>query len=273
MNRYLIIAFVLLQVVGGAKAVEITKAVCSGNNISLEWGEMTPPAYTTDTSSAYIVETTENLSDGVWSYVGDIVADNTTIVPFTGSQGYYRLREVTAYTLPDPEFAQGLLNSEWEFAYSVLDKFYDIDAELVFALTLTDGIISNMQGIAYLTKLEQFHCHHNLLTELDMSANTNLTRLSCSWNRLDTLLLPSTGKLKMLDCVFNCITNLDLSGNPGLKDLFCLNNNLTTIDISANTNLVVADFRGNPLQTIIVADTNNLPSILGYEGNPEIKQK
>ncbi len=100
-----------------------------------------------------------------------------------------------------------------------------------------DGVLS-LEGIEYLSGLEDLFCNDNDLTKLDISRNTALKTLNCSNTDL---------------------TELDVSQNSGLLFLFCDGNQLSTLDVSRNPKLQMLSCSDNPLNKL---DTSNLSRLV-----------
>ena len=102
------------------------------------------------------------------------------------------------------------------------------------------GVLS-LEGIEYLSGLEDLHCDGNNLTKLDISRNTELKTLNCSSNNL---------------------TELDVSQNSGLKFLYCDSNHLAVLDVSRNPKMQMLSCSDNPLKEL---DIRNLPMLISLE--------
>ena len=111
--------------------------------------------------------------------------------------------------------------------------------------------ISDLTGIEDFTALTNLSCVSNQITNLDLSANTNLVSLICQINQISSLDLSANTNLVTLQCFDNQLTSLDVrNGNntnmsfissyfgTGNPNLFCINvddpiystNNWTDID-------------------------------------------
>ena len=111
--------------------------------------------------------------------------------------------------------------------------------------------ISDLTGIEDFTALTNLSCVSNQITNLDLSANTNLVSLICQINQISSLDLSANTNLVTLQCFDNQLTSLDVrNGNntnmsfissyfgTGNPNLFCVNvddpiystNNWTDID-------------------------------------------
>jgi hypothetical protein len=79
-----------------------------------------------------------------------------------------------------------------------------------------------------------------MLSNLDLTQNTNLTTISCESNQL---------------------TSLDLSQNPNLITFVGYNNLLSEIDISQNTNLITLWVSDNQLVSLTISQNSNIEQI------------
>ena len=139
---------------------------------------------------------------------------------------------------------------------------------------------TSLQGVEYLTGLEELYCGGCQLTELDVSMLEQLYLLYCEGNQLTegTLILPAglteldcsvNGGLHRLDlsglpnlwfltCDETGLTELDLSAVPRLRYLYCERNALTRLDVSGNPALMVLVCADNPLTELILGENENL---------------
>jgi len=108
------------------------------------------------------------------------------------------------------------------------------------------------------TELRRLYCSGNQLTELDVSMNTELESLSCFENQLTELDVSGCAALEELDCDYNHMTELDVSANTELRRLWCSGNQLTELDVSANTELESLSCSENHLTEL---DLSNNPRI------------
>ena len=93
-----------------------------------------------------------------------------------------------------------------DFAHILETKGYITSAENVtpsdvadiVRLDIDNNFLSSLKGIEYFSKLEVLICHHNQLTQLDLSNNALLTRLECYNNQLTQLDLSNNALLTHL---------------------------------------------------------------------------
>jgi len=110
--------------------------------------------------------------------------------------------------------------------------------------------ITDLQGIEYFINLEQLICFSNFLTEVDLSALTQLRELNMRNNNL---------------------TSINLGEGTQLTELNLKGNNLSTIDLSTFTNLDHLILEGNPLGNVNVSNQINATYInVRYCGLSEI---
>ena len=113
--------------------------------------------------------------------------------------------------------------------------------------------IRSLKGIEYFTELDSLNCNHNMLTSLDLSANTKLTGLLCSDNLLSSLDLSGITGLTYVECAGNRLTDLNLGDNTGLFDLRCSGNLLSTLDVSGFPEIKQINCQQNRLTEIDVS--------------------
>ena len=170
---------------------------------------------------------------------------------------------------PDANFKAALIadgvdtNSDGEIQVS--------EAEARDELRVDNQSISSMEGIEYFVNMLFLDCSDNLLTEIDISALTNLDTLDCSYNQLTSLNLGSVNLIE-LHCGINQLTSLDLSSATNLESLGCYGNQLTALDLSNQTetlqaldcysnNLTTLDVESLTMLTWLTCDDNQLTSL------------
>lgn len=122
---------------------------------------------------------------------------------------------------PDENFRNYLL-SQYYGADGVLS-----DGELRTGFMNVDSMsIASLKGIEFFTHLKRLDCSDNQLTELDLSANQELSSLNCSNNQLTSLNLQNCQALGWLECNNNQLASLDLSGCPSINYISCYSNKI-----------------------------------------------
>ena len=128
----------------------------------------------------------------------------------------------------------------------VLVELYDTneDAEIdsreassITNIVCSGKSIYSLKGIEKLTNLQTLDCSNNSITELDLTANTELTSVKCYTNSLVDLNIGGLEKLTYLDCRSNSLTDINTSSNPELSYYNCSSNNIKALDVSKNTKL------------------------------------
>lgn len=139
-------------------------------------------------------------------------------------------------TFTDPIFLMYLLDN---FDRNNDSKISKEEAYLVTCIDVSNKYyahdsdkIRSLQGIEHFTNLRELYCEYNLITDLDLSKNTQLTKLECGGNNLTSIDLSKNTQLTELLFGFNNLTSIDLSKNTLLTDLGCDYNNLTKLDVS-----------------------------------------
>lgn len=140
---------------------------------------------------------------------------------------------VDAEHFPDPNF-RGYVSVNFDKNHSGWLSEEEIACAQIIYCGAAD--IESLQGIEYFTELLELECEDNLITALDLSANTKLTNLDCSYNELTQLSLAGLTELTWLSCEGNALTELDLSDQQ-LRNLFCHNTSLSALDLSGQTEL------------------------------------
>ena len=166
------------------------------------------------------------------------------------------------------------------------------EASEVSYLTVTNSLISSIEGINSFNNLEFFYCFNNQLTTVNISGLNNLKTLDCSinpfmlsvnlsnLNSLETLYVEN-GNLTSLNlnlitsitrlfCTDNNLTSIDLSNLVNLNSLYCSQNSLSTLDVSASINLNTLNCSQNNLTSLFIKNGKNETTLL-FSSNPNLK--
>jgi N-acetylneuraminic acid mutarotase len=188
---------------------------------------------------------------------------------------YHYTASVPLVYIPDYAFLDALLghgldmNADGAISYS--------EAEGVNALNVFGKNIQDLTGIEAFGDLDTLKCHHNDLTTielsfntqlvyldlyandiafLDVSNNTALEKLFCPSNALKTLDVSNNTLLMSMNCSQNSIDSLNVSNNKNLIGLVCTDNDLTSLDISQNPDLKTLHCTGNKLEQLDLCNNN-----------------
>ncbi len=194
--------------------------------------------------------------------------------------------EINETNFPDEYFRQWLLDQEYgKDALLTAEEIAKIKTINFWGTYLSRGHIQSLQGIEYLTSLQELkcssqsissidvsknaalrilECSNNLLTSLDVSKAPSMSELICQDNQLTSINVAGCTSLKDLVCDNNKLTSINVAGCTSLKDLVCDNNKLTSIDVSTNTNLIQISCRKNQLTSLDVTNLTKLSSLSIY---------
>ncbi|MBR2699604.1 MAG: InlB B-repeat-containing protein [Clostridia bacterium] len=207
--------------------------------------------------------------DTAVSYGWSLVIDKTVVLtpaPPTDD----RVVEINQTNFPDDAFRQYLLDNKdqdkdgWLSEREIWNTTYLSFGEMMIYDPQTgtyqnkNYVVKSLKGIQFFTKLNSLHCNGSQLTELDLSANTELQTLGCSNNALKTLNVKNCSKLGYLNCSGNQLTELDLSDKSTLWGLNCYDNQLTSLNISGCSNLENINCVGNKITALDVSGSPNL---------------
>lgn len=115
-----------------------------------------------------------------------------------------------------------------------LAKVTDLNCDKSYSGVTDDEKIKSLKGIEYFTSLKTLSCRRNLLTELDVSNNSELKSLDCGENQLSALDVSSCSALEKLYCDACHLSVLVLGNHPNLIYLNCSENQLTSLNIGSN---------------------------------------
>lgn len=115
-----------------------------------------------------------------------------------------------------------------------LAEVTDLNCDKSYSGVTDDEKIKSLKGIEYFTSLKTLSCRRNLLTELDVSNNSELKSLDCGENQLSALDVSSCSALEKLYCDACHLSVLVLGNHPNLIYLNCSENQLASVNIGSN---------------------------------------
>lgn len=153
--------------------------------------------------------------------------------------------------VPDNNFRQALMwrQKEWDADNNGLMS--KDEAKTVEQLDLYANYISSLSGIEYFTGLKWLNAAGLQLSNVDLSANTDLETVQLYDNyELAELTLGTHEKLIELDIDNTKISALNLAGAPNLIQLTASRTGLRSLDLSKNTKLHYLGFEQNKLTSL-----------------------
>ncbi len=173
--------------------------------------------------------------------------------------------------IPDPNFEQALIDLGIDSDGIVNSSVLTADINAVPSLDVRGLNIQNLSGIEDFDALAELFCDNNLLTNIDVSQNSNLQILWCDSNLLSNVDITQNPNLISLVCGNNTLTSLDVTQNPRLNVLVCNNNQISSLNISQNitlsrfecgNNLINnLDLSNNPSLTFFTCENNQLTNL------------
>ncbi|MCM8567755.1 T9SS type A sorting domain-containing protein [Gramella jeungdoensis] len=126
-------------------------------------------------------------------------------------------------------------------------------------LSNVPGQIADLTGIEAFINLKNLQAAYAALTQVDLSANTQLEELFLNDNQLNSVDVSMLPNLKRFGIMRNNMTSgIDVSSNPLLEELFIHNTGITSIDLSANSNLWNLFIASNELMSLDLSANINL---------------
>lgn len=193
--------------------------------------------------------------------------------------------------IPDDNFEQALINLGLDSG--LLDDYVPTaNIEILTSLDVSGNGITDLTGIEDFTALENLNCSNNVLTEVDASANINITSLNVSNNLLTEINVSNNLALTSINCAQNSISTLDLSTNanlvelniadnlfstftpselPGIQIFLADNNIIAALDFQQNQSITTVSCAFNMLEVLNVRNgQNNLLTNLNALNNPDL---
>lgn len=155
--------------------------------------------------------------------------------------------------VPDNNFEKYLIVEGYDDELD--DSVLTSEAEKVGGLYLSNRKIASLEGIQAFVNIGTLNFDNNLVSEVDLSKNTNLITLGCKNNKLTALDLSGNIKLNSFNCSDNFITDLLLNTSGSIAGITCQNNMLTDLDLSKALSLKFLAIGNNKLN---ILDISNL---------------
>ena len=132
-----------------------------------------------------------------------------------------------------------------------LAKVTDLNCDKSYSGVTDDEKIKSLKGIEYFTSLKTLSCRRNLLTELDVSNNSELKSLDCYENQLSALDVSNHPALKTLSCEGDrLLSELDVSSCSALEKLYCDACHLSVLVLGNHPNLIYLNCSENQLASV-----------------------
>ena len=177
--------------------------------------------------------------------------------------------ETTAYSedcnfgetyVPDDNFEQALINLGYDSG-PLNDYVLTANIEALTSLDVSGNTIADLTGIEDFVALENLNFSNNVVSELDLSSNTNLLSLDCSNNALTDLNVESNTVLTTINAASNAIISLNLNENTNLTGLNISNNGFTSFTPSEVLSLQVLNCDANQIIELNFQQNQSLTSI------------
>ena len=134
-------------------------------------------------------------------------------------------------------------------------------------IALKEKLCTEVFAYFDLDKKALVYCANNILNELDLSANPNLTRILCNNNNLTAIDLSTAPELFLFFGMNNQIQSIDISSNAALKYFRAENNELIKLDIRNGENAEINEFVAtqNPDLSCVFVDDSNASFLVDWQ--------
>ena len=168
-------------------------------------------------------------------------------------------------SVPDDNFEQVLINLGYDDTMD--DYVLTSSINNIQYIDLSYNPIADLTGIEDFSALETLVCSGMLLSELDVSNNSELAVLECSFNNLNTLDVSNNTNINTLNCSGNNLSELDVSNNLNLSHLDCADNSLSQLNVSNNLELELLWCDFNNLNELDVSNNSELYYLFCHDNN------
>ncbi len=173
------------------------------------------------------------------------IDDEVTIV--TKNDVSDKIVEINEKNFPDSAFREKIAS------YDIDNNGWlgQLEIDQLKKLNASGSNVHTVEGIGYLTELEELIVQTSDVHVLDLSKNTKLKKISCINSSVGTIKIGNCKDLRILECG-SCmlLSSLDVSKNTKLEELYCYNNKLTSLDIS-----------NNPALKVLICHTNQISQL------------
>lgn len=134
--------------------------------------------------------------------------------------------------------------------------------EALVTLYCSNTLLSDLD-VSQNTELRELQCSGIKIVSLDLSKNEKLEKLECSGLTLPTLDLKYNQQLTSLRCTSSQFKTLDLTNNLLLEELYCSDSQIESLDLSKNTALRILECGKCHLTDLDIS--NNVNLLFRYE--------
>lgn len=150
---------------------------------------------------------------------------------------------------------------------------YPDDLVDVTNLNVNNSGLTSLDGIEYMTSLENLDCTSNHLGELDLYSNKELKSVQCADNDLTDLDLSGNAELTVVNASHNALFSINLSHSPLVEEIDVTSNGLSSLNLTTNTKLKNLYCSNNAIRSIDkihlpVSINSNLPQNVTTSFNP-----
>ncbi len=196
-------------------------------------------------------------------------------------------RPISANSEDVPVDEQHFPDKNFRRAASLYDKNKDgalsaDEIEKVKTLDLLQCGIENLKGVEYFYALETLNLDQNMLTSLDLSANSALKTLNAYLNHIKEVKLPQDSKLISANLSYNFyLSDLDVSSCSDLEYLNCEGNGMATLNVTGCTKLNELNCSINSIRKLDLTSNKDLNKIncsgnkiseLDLKNNPKLSE-
>lgn len=161
--------------------------------------------------------------------------------------------------------------SDSNFEQALIDLGFDdtIDGSVLTAslALITDLIIDNkniasLNGLQDFINLSNLSANGNVLTSVDVSANTKLKFIFLDDNNLSAINVQGLLELEKVSVSNNGISAININGISTLQQMMIDGNGISQLDVSTNSSLNILDTRDTDISCITVSinQLNNIPN-------------
>ena len=123
-------------------------------------------------------------------------------------------------SIPDEKFRK-ILEEKYGLSFDLSETIAYHSIKEIRDIEVSNSDISSLEGIEFFSSLQVLSCGGNVLTNLDISQNSELEKLNCPENKLRELDISQNINLQVLVCNTNEFKILNVSQNLKLRSLYC----------------------------------------------------
>lgn len=241
---------ITLEVLWGEPQQYFLAADEDDTQITIDWGDGQPVAYTIGKSATSIANE-DGTSGETVTISGNVTYADFSSYPFVGNEN-----GITGIGVSN--------NGSLRTLKTYMNEIGTLDVSNQPDLEFLDCSYCDLEelNVADCPKLTTLNAYGNYISSIDLSNQKDLVNIDLKGNMISEMHLGACDKVEKLSLQGNSFTAIDVTGMPLLKELNVALNQLTELNTSNNSQIEVLSANGNQLTKLDLSNNPKLRSLL-----------